>query len=373
MNKHLTLAITSGFASLLLFFGCSGQPMQGEKVASVNNDVITEKEFEEDYNRMLKVMNLDPSTMEDEKYKPMQDMFKKLTLQNLIFNSLVAQEAEKRDLKVTDAEVDKAYDTHVQQMGGEKAIEDQLKKLGMTVADFKEELRNQLLKDKVVTAVGGDKVKVSESDIQAYYKANAKQFDEPEKVRARHILVKADPEAAKEQAAKLSGDAKPADVEAQVQKTLADKRKRAENLYAQVKAQPDKFEEIARKNSDDEGSAQSGGDLGYFSREVMVPTFSQAAFATKPGQIHEGLVQSPFGFHIIQVVDRKAADSKTYEEAKSQIASILESQRKNQVMESWLEEQKKKAKIEIEPEYNFESVAGSPQPQSAAPTAKGKE
>jgi len=123
-------------------------------------------------------------------------------------------------------------------------------------------------------------VQVSEEQARKYFDENPGQFQEPEQRRASHILIKVD--AAADDAAK------------QVAKT------RAEALLADVRKTPAKFAELARQHSDDPGSGANGGDLGSFSRDMMVKPFADAVWSMKTGQI-EGLVESQFGFHIIRL------------------------------------------------------------------------
>ncbi|HWP65719.1 MAG TPA: peptidylprolyl isomerase [Candidatus Limnocylindria bacterium] len=120
----------------------------------------------------------------------------------------------------------------------------------------------------------------SPAQIEAFYEAHKNdRFTKPEEVRARHILVRVEP------------DASDAD--------RAAARKRAEELLARVKAGED-FASIAKQHSDDPGSAPRGGDLGAFPRGRMEPTFEQAAFALEAGTVSD-VVETPFGFHIIKV------------------------------------------------------------------------
>lgn len=368
MFERSKIRFFSAIILISLLWGCSQSPLKGNTVATINNDVITESVFENSYLRTLKIMNLDPKTLQDAKYQPMVEMFKKITLQNLILFSLIQQEAKERGITVSPKEVEETFQVHITQVGGEQALKQQLEKIGMSEKEFKRELEEQLLKDKVVSAVAKDKIKVSESEAKAYYQAHPSQFDHAEQVRARHILIAADPQQVRQDILKLNQEASPQEIEKQVQAAMADKRKKAESLYQQVVLSPQSFEELAKKHSNDTESAKQGGDLGYFSQEVMVPSFSKAAFSTKPSQIHQGVVSTPFGYHIIQVLDRKAPQKRKFEDVKAQIIQIITNQRKNQAMEAWIEAEKKKAKIVIAPEYNFEKQAQkNPKPSAVKP------
>lgn len=123
-------------------------------------------------------------------------------------------------------------------------------------------------------------VAVSEAQARAHYEANAARYAEPEQRRAAHILIKVD----------AGAD----------EKTRQTARDKAELLLAELRDQPGRFAELARKHSQDPGSSVKGGDLGTFSREMMVKPFADAVWSMKPGEIR-GLVESQFGYHIIRL------------------------------------------------------------------------
>ncbi len=123
-------------------------------------------------------------------------------------------------------------------------------------------------------------VAVSDAQARAHYEANAARYAEPEQRRAAHILIKVD----------AGAD----------EKTRQTARDKAELLLAELRDQPGKFAELARKHSQDPGSGAKGGDLGAFSREMMVKPFADAVWGMKPGEIR-GLVESQFGYHIIRL------------------------------------------------------------------------
>ncbi|HVQ49888.1 MAG TPA: peptidyl-prolyl cis-trans isomerase, partial [Mycobacterium sp.] len=150
------------------------------------------------------------------------------------------------------------------------------------------------------------RIMVSPQDVESYYNANVQLYQTPEQVRASHILLKTD--AGQDEAAV---------------------RKQAEDVLKQAKAPGADFAALARKYSQDEGSKAKDGDLDYFSKGRMVPEFETAAFAMQPGQISD-LVKSQFGFHIIKVVDKKAASTATLDSVRAQIIETISSQRVDQ-------------------------------------------
>ena len=148
-------------------------------------------------------------------------------------------------------------------------------------------------------------ITLNEADLRDYYTQNASRLSGNEERRASHILINA------------SKDAPAADRE----KAKA----RAQELLAQVRKSPAEFAEVARKNSQDPGSAPAGGDLDFFSRGAMVKPFEDAAFALKKGDISE-VVESDFGYHIIQLTDIKAPKQRTFEEVRATLEADLKAQ-----------------------------------------------
>lgn len=155
------------------------------------------------------------------------------------------------------------------------------------------------------------KLPVAPADIKAYlankenldklrksYDENVGQYAEPEQVRARHILIKVDP-------SQPGSD--------------AEAKKKIEEIAKE--AATGDFGKLAQKYSDDTASKPQGGDLGFFSRERMVPEFATAAFALQPGKVSEP-VKTDFGYHLIKVEERKAAHTKTFEEVQNELARM---------------------------------------------------
>ena len=142
----------------------------------------------------------------------------------------------------------------------------------------------------------------------------------------------------------------------QVEEKIKAQRAKAEAILAEVKKNPDNFAKIAQKESDDKGSAERGGELGFFQKEAMVPEFANAAFSMKPNTISE-LVQSPYGFHIIKVTDRMEAGTTPYVKVKDEIKFYLETQKQIEVLKKLTEGLMKNAKIEyLDESYNPKRV-----------------
>jgi peptidyl-prolyl cis-trans isomerase D len=197
----------------------------------------------------------------------------KVKLEMVVFTP----DAVQKDVTVTDAEVSAEFDRHK-----ERYRVPEKRKIRYLLADA------DAVKAKIVIPPG---------DVERYYQQNLQQYSTPEQVRASHILLKTE---GKDDAA----------VKAQ-----------AEAILKQVKAGAD-FAELAKKVSEDEASAKAGGDLDYFGRGRMVKEFEDVAFSLAPGSVSE-LVKTQFGYHIIKVVDKKPAATRSLEEVRQQIAEQL--------------------------------------------------
>ena len=148
-------------------------------------------------------------------------------------------------------------------------------------------------------------ITINEADLKSYYEQNAARLSGNEERRASHILINApkDAPAAERQKAKA----------------------RAQELLAELRKAPDSFADLAKKNSQDTGSAAKGGDLDFFARGAMVKPFEEAAFAMKKGDISE-LVESDFGYHIIKLADIKAPKQRSFDELRANIEADLKTQ-----------------------------------------------
>jgi peptidyl-prolyl cis-trans isomerase D len=160
-------------------------------------------------------------------------------------------------------------------------------------------------------------VQVSPQELQAYYDRQRDQYRVPDEVKVSHILIKT-PSA--------GPDGKVDD------KAVEEARKKAEDVLKQLKGGA-KFEDLAKKYSDDPGSAKQGGSLGWIGHGRTVPEFDKAAFAQAKGQTSE-LIKSNFGFHIIRTEDKHEAHVKTVEEVKSEIEPLIRQQKVSRAIES---------------------------------------
>jgi peptidyl-prolyl cis-trans isomerase D len=146
-------------------------------------------------------------------------------------------------------------------------------------------------------------IAVAAQEVQTFYDKNIARYTTPEQRRASHVLVKAGSDASSQEKAKAKG--------------------KAQALLEQVRAKPGTFAEVARKNSDDTVSAERGGDLDFFGRGDMTSTFEKAVFAlTTDGDLSD-VVETEFGFHIIQLTGKRGGEKRALDTVRSEIESEL--------------------------------------------------
>jgi len=246
-------------------------------------------------------------------------------LQQMIVRELLFQEAVKRNLTADDARVDQAYNEARVRFKDDKAWAALLAGQGMDPQAFRAELRVLHTIQALLAQVAEQAhAQATDQEAMAFYQSHPAAFDTGEKVRASHILVRV-PE----------GTPGPRKEEL---------RKKAEALLARVRARED-FAALAKESSEDPGSAAKGGDLGQFGRGQMVPAFEQAAFVLKPGEV-SGVVESPFGFHIIKVSEKVPARKLGFAEAKERLKQEMVQQKRQQAQQSFVNSLRAKAKIE---------------------------
>ncbi len=199
------------------------------------------------------------------------------------------------------------------------------------------ELRRRLIVQRVVRKLQ-DIPPVTDEQVRQHYEANPDRYSTTT-IRARHILVK-------------------------------DEAK-ARELRDEVLKNPERFAEVAKANSADTASARKGGDLGFFGHGRMVPEFEAAAFALKtPGEISE-VVKTPYGYHIIQLEERREGEPKPFEQVKEQIRATLRNEALQARTQQYYEQLKQQANLTID-EAALERVAKSmPQPSPGEARPKG--
>jgi peptidyl-prolyl cis-trans isomerase D len=346
--------ITLLFAVIIFVFAINFGPWAGRLghdtsyAAKVNGQVITIPEFQSAYSSQMRLMQMFRPGYTPEQAE--KDGLRALVLDHLVSQELLAQLAESNNLAVTDHELVASIKKRIQ-TDPDKALDADTYhrwvygNFQMSEGQFEAQLKREMLAERMVEvlstgvhvsdadlksafdskndqtsitfirinpsffpapSVPADKdlsawAKSHEADLKAYYDKNSAQFHTSMQVHARHILAKADARSTPEQKAAA--------------------KKKIEDALKRVTTGKEDFATVAKAVSED-GSASTGGDLGFFGKGAMVPSFEEAAFRLKPNQI-SGIVESPFGYHIIKAEAIKPAVDKSFDDAKADIVKLV--------------------------------------------------
>ena len=343
--------------SAVLFAGCGLK--SGEAIIKVNNQNITQGQFDAEFdkqagNGIAKALGVN---VKDDKNSFLYLLIKDRVVNELIVKSLLNEEIEKRGITVSNQDVDDAVKEIIDKVGSKEQLDALLKQNGISNANFKKDLKEEVKMKKLAKELGSSTV--SDAEAKKFYNENIAKFKHPDKVRASHILISVNPqeieEVVKSDAANKNLDETA--IKAKVNAEIQAKEAKAKELLSEAKKNPTQFAKLAKENSEDTATANKGGDLGFFAAKEMVPEFSKAAFAMKPNTISDKPVKTQFGYHIIMVTDRSAAGQEPFEKVKPSIKAYLENQKQIALIDKLTESLKKSAKIEyVNPEYNPENI-----------------
>jgi peptidyl-prolyl cis-trans isomerase SurA len=291
-------------------------------VAVVNDDIITSWEVSQ---------AMQPVVKEAEKKAPLTDAarneLRSNVIKGLIDKKLAEQKIKELNIKVSDEELRQSIeDVKKQNNLTQEALVAALAAQGLTYEQYKNQLRDQLERLRLVSQEVKSKIQVSEQEMMDYYWANKSLFAEDESFRARHIFIKIPKNA--------------------TDKELDAINARVETIWKETQGSAD-FAVVAGKYSED-ATAKDGGNLGLFKKGDMQGEFVQLLDRLKPGEV-SGIIRTPSGFHIVKLEERIPGRVKTFEEVKPEIEDRLYKKKSEERFNQWLVELKKEATIEIRP------------------------
>ncbi len=225
---------------------------------------------------------------------------------------------------VSDEEVNAEIAKLKKQFPTEEAFQAQLKEAGQTPEKLTTALRTMLQQQRWMQSQIKDTDSVGDADARKFYDSNTEEFKNPETVKASHILFMVNKDDSEE--------------------VVKQKEAAAKAALARAKKGED-FNKLAKELSEEPGAKESGGDLGFFSKDRMVPEFADAAFSQKPGDI-SGPVKTQFGWHIIKVTEKKPAGTVPFDEVKDQITAYLKSTKQREAVQGILKNLKDSAKVD---------------------------
>ena len=296
------------------------QPLPDDLVATVNDAEISREAYEQAITQTQdRYAQQGQSIAEGD-----LETFRTDILDQLIAEELLFQEAQDQGLSVEDGEVDSQIEQMRAQFEGDEGWQQALEANEVTEEELREQIeRNSLIQQLIANAVP-QPGEVTDEEVQSFYDENPEFFEQGEQISARHILIDTQ---------ELESDA-----------DLEDARQRAEEVRQELLEGAD-FATLAQERSEGP-SAPRGGDLGTFGRGQMVPAFEEAAFALEEGGISE-VVQTQFGFHVIQVTEKADTGLVPLEQVSQSIRQYLGQEKQAQVLDDYVEELREEADVRV--------------------------
>ncbi len=289
-----------------------------DPVATVNGQPIPKAQLEEAFNAAVQASGVKPEDLsEEQKMGGYRQILDELIMDKLVANAAAGE-------TVTDAEVAAEIDKLKKQFPDEATFEAQLQQVGQSPEKLATSMKTMLQQQRWMQSQVKDAGSVPGGEAQKFYDSNKAEFENPEMVKASHILFMVNKDDSEEVAKK--------------------KEEAAKKALARAKKGED-FNKLAKELSEEPGAKETGGDLGFFSKDRMVPEFADAAFSQKPGQVG-GPIRTQFGWHVIKVEEKKPAGTTPFEEVKEQIEAYLKSMKQREAVQGVLKQLRDGAKVE---------------------------
>lgn len=248
-------------------------------------------------------------------------------LDEMVNEEVIVQAAEAAKIEVESSEVQAALDEIKQQNNLDDAgLAAALSAQGFTLANYKTEVRRQMLRLRAENQIVAPKVQVTDEDVRARYDQMARRTEQVQAVKLSHMLFKLPDHATEQQ--------------------IAEAKEKASKAIARVKG-GEEFAKVAATESEDDSTKATGGELGWFQRGSMAnPDWEPVVFAMEKGDVR-GPVTGPQGFHVFQVTEVKRSDLKPFADMKDQLQRELRRREMEKQTQTWVEELRKKAYVDI--------------------------
>lgn len=360
MRRHQVLVRTLlvVLTLLLLPLALTADTVVEEIIARVNNQIVTRSEFLRSKEQIKQeVQQQDPANAE----RLLQDR-QRDTLRDLIDQQLLLEKGKELEINV-DTDVIKQLDEMRKKMSLEtmEDLEKAATGQGVSFEDFKQNMKNQIITQRVIGREVGSHLSMTKEEAQKFYDEHKQEMTQPEQIRLSEILVATQKTGAD---GKTSTDTSP--------EALAAAESKAKDLADQVRKGAS-FEDVAKKNSDGP-SAAAGGDLGYFQRGTLAKELEEKTFALKAGEITDP-IRTKQGFVILKAAEHQAAGVPPMKDIEPRIQDALYYQKLQPALRAYLTKLREDAFIEIKPGY-LDSGASPNQTkfvQASAAPASAKE
>lgn len=287
-------------------------------IATVNGVVIARDEFDKKFEKMTRAFTKRGKDIP----AGLAARYRESILKQLVDKELLNQRIASEKVEVAADALDKEFEDYKKMFRTDENFDRYLKSSDITIEQIKDNIRHNLAVQALLEKRGD--LDVTAEDVTAYFEENKKRYEVKEQVRASHILFKVNPK-----------DDKAADEAA---------KKKATEVYALAKKPGADFEALAKEHSEGP-TAPRGGDLSFFTRGRMVPEFEEKAFAMKAGEISEP-IKTQFGWHIIQVTEKKEGRQRPFDEVQESIEKLLRNKKSRRAKADLLKALKSEAKVE---------------------------
>jgi peptidyl-prolyl cis-trans isomerase SurA len=353
----LPLLLAVGYV-LLLPSRLPADTVVEEIIARVNNEIVTRTEYVRSRDQLKQeVQQQDPANADRAFAEKQRDV-----LRDLIDQQLLLQKG--KDLGITgDTELIKRLDEMRKEMKLEtmEELEKAAEAQGASYEDFKQNLRNQIVTQRVIGQEVGSHLAMNKDDVKKFYEQHKAEMERPEQVRLSEILI------APKTPAKPGADAKPeAPSEAETEAALADAQTKAQDVLDQIH-KGGKFADLAKKYSDGP-SAKDGGDLSYFKRGTLSKELEDKVFALKAGEVTD-VIRTKQGYVILQASEHQMAGIPPMKEVEPRIQDALYMQKLQPALRAFLTTLREEAFIDIKSGY-LDSGASAKQTKPVETTAK---
>jgi peptidyl-prolyl cis-trans isomerase C len=321
----------------------------GAVAVTVNGTDITETELEQAMKPQLDAVAKQAANLPPAFFDQYKKQIRPRILSRLINEKLLTEKIKESDIEITEEEVIAQIEKLISNQPEPLTLEEfkqKVKEHGLNFEDMKDDVRRRLAFEKLMDSLSEGKINVTDEDTRKYYDENPKRFQIPEQIAASHILIK--PE---------EPDPNSADPNEAIAKAKEAALEKAQDLLKQVKDGAD-FAELAKAHSDCP-SAKNGGDLGFFPKGQMVPPFEKAAFELELGQISD-IVETDYGYHIIQKTGHKDASVISFDEVKDSVKRQLVQKQQNEFAKNYMESLNAAADIVYPPGKEPPPEANSP-------------
>lgn len=329
-------ALLPAVLAVLLVAACAPKNPNHPKfvVAEVKKTKITRAQLDEEISRLVKRIGIPADQLKGDQKSSLEwyavnDMVDK----EIIRGSLSADQSKEVGLQV-----DQRLEGIRKQFPNKEAYEQALKSEGMTEAEIRADVNQEASMAKLVEASIPGGLKASPEEITEFYQKNSQLWKVQDQVRARHILIRTEPTASIEQ--------------------VNAAKKAAETALARVTKGED-FGKVAAEVSQDPGSKDRGGELPPFGKGQMVPAFEQVAFSTAPGKTSK-VFKSDFGFHFVQVLEKRPARTVPFEEVSERIGQAVVAQKRSDAARKLMADLKAKAVVKINIDEPKRPALGGP-------------